>query len=213
MKTNTLVTFGFVLTISLSSCKKDSTNPTNSPNFTQLKVGNYWIYERFNVDSSGNATTTGIIDSCYVEKDTIINNNKYYKMIRPLVPGYSLSDGSVRDSSHYLVNHLGQIIFSSQNFTDTFRHYFITAGINDTISEVSIKMGDKNFIMSCPAGQFKTYSFKQTYRMYPNWDSQGNPRYMDTRYAENIGMVSETLPFFSSSPNYVQRRLIRYKVN
>ncbi|MBK9636818.1 MAG: hypothetical protein IPO63_03035 [Bacteroidetes bacterium] len=213
MKTITFITIGIVLTISISSCKKDSTNPTNSPNFTQLKIGNYWIYERYNIDGSGNATATGIIDSCYVEKDTTINNNIYYKVIRPEVLVSNADEKFVRDSLHYIVNEYGKILFSSQNFTDTFHHYYVTASTTDTVCEVSIKMADKNFIVSCPAGQFKTYSYKHTFLMYPNWNSQGSPRYMDTRYAENIGIVTETFPFFANSPNYVQRQLIRYKVN
>ncbi|MBP6511704.1 MAG: hypothetical protein KA347_03420 [Bacteroidia bacterium] len=213
MKTISLILIGVVLTTSISSCKKDSTPPTNSPNFTQLKVGNYWIYERFNIDSSGNATATGIIDSCYIEKDTSINNITYYKFIRPEVIGSFNNYNFVRDSSHYLVNQIGGILFSSQNFTDTFYHNFITANPGDTICEAFLKMADKNFMVSCPAGQFKTYSYKHTFLMYPNWDSQGNPRHIDTRYAENIGIVTETFPFFASSPNYTQRQLIRYKVN
>lgn len=213
MKRYTLILFSSLLTISFSSCKKDSSTPTTYPNFSQLKVGNYWVYERFNVDSSGNATATEIFDSCYVEKDTLINNISYYKVIRPEVPGSKYEDKFVRDSLHYLVNHNGQILFSSQNFTDIFYRYFVTASPTDTICEVIVKMADKDLNVSIPAGQFNTYSFKQTFNMYPNWSSQGNPRHIDTRYAENIGIVTETFPFYSINPNYVQRRLVRYKVN
>lgn len=49
--------------------------------------------------------------------------------------------------------------------------------------------------------------------MYPKWSSKGNLRHVDTRYAENVGIVSETLPFFVNNPNYIQRRLVRYKLN
>ena len=73
MKGTTLILFGVLMTFIFTSCTKDSTTQTPSPNFTQLKVGNYWVYERFNVDASGTATATGILDSCYVEKDTIID--------------------------------------------------------------------------------------------------------------------------------------------
>ncbi len=211
MKGTTLILAGVLMASVLTSCKKDSTTQTPAPNFTQLKVGNYWVYEQFNVDASGTATATGTLDSCYVEKDTIIDTTQYFKFIRPDVLGSTYSYKFVRDSLHYLVNSDGQILFSSQNFTDTFYNYFITAG-PDTVCEVFVKMADKNLPFNLPAGQFQTYSFKQTFNMYPNWSASGNPRYIDTRYTVNVGIVSETFPFFSSNPNYIQRRLVRYHV-
>ncbi|MBX7107640.1 MAG: hypothetical protein K1X61_03230 [Chitinophagales bacterium] len=216
MRTTTIVTLSIALTTAFSSCKKDITDPpasTTYPNFSQLKAGNYWIYERFDVDSAGNATATGITDSCYVEKDTMINNTRYFKVIRPAIAGTIYNDKFVRDSLHYIVNHLGQILFSSQNFTDTFYHYFITAGPADTVCAVVVKMADKNYLLNTPAGPFQTQSFKQSFAMYPKWSSQGNPRNVDTRYAENVGIVSETFPFYASNPNYIERRLVRYKVD
>ena len=152
-------------------------------------------------------------ETATLEKDTLINNINYFKVIRPEVLGSSFNDKFVRDSLHYLVNSVGQIIFSSQNFTDTFYSYFVTASLTDTICKVLVKMDDKNLSVSTPAGQFQTSSFKQNYIMYPNWANYGNTRQLDTRYAENIGIISETFPFYASDPNYVQRRLVRYKVN
>jgi len=204
--------FSIVLAIFLSSCKKDTSVPTSYPNFSQLKVGNYWIYERYNVDPFGNASTTGVFDSCYVEKDTLINNNSYYKVIRPQAFDSNFSYKFVRDSLDYLVNNQGQILFSSQNFTDTFYHDYITAATN-TVCELIVKMADKDLSVNTPAGQFQTSSLKQSFKMYPNWSDNGNLRTIDTRYAENIGIVTETLPFYLSNPNYVQRRLVRYKLN
>lgn len=202
------------LTTLFSACKKDCSNtPTTYPDFSQLKVGNYWIYERFNVDTAGNMTTTGVFDSCYIEKDTQINNATFFKVIRPQPLGAYYNTTFMRDSLHYLINDVGQILFSSQNFTDTFRHYYITAGVGDTVCEIILKMADKDFSVSTTAGVFTTSSLKQTFRMYPNFSGAGNPRYTDTRYAENVGVVTETLPFYSSNPNYVQRRLVRYHLN
>jgi len=214
MKLKAFISLGILLTIFLSSCKKDSFTPTTYPNFSQLKVGNYWIYERFNVDASGNATTVGIYDSCYVEKDTLINNNLYFKEIRSKGLGVNYSASFIRDSLHYLVNNDGQILFSSQNFTDTFNSYFVTAGAaTDTICQVVVKMADKELLVNTPAGSFQTYNFIQIFKMYPNWSDNGNLRTIDTRYSENIGIVSETLPFYLSNSYNTERRLVRYKLN
>jgi len=209
----TIIALSILISVIISSCKKESSTQNTYPNFSQLSVGNYWIYERYHIDSSGNATALGIFDSCYVDKDTLINSIRYFMVVRPEVPGSIYSDKFVRDSLHYLVNDLGQILFSSQNFTDTFYNYFLLAGPMDTICNVFVKMAEKNHTVSVPAGQFQTTSFKQTFKIYPRWAAQGNSRRIDTRYAENIGIVSETFPFYLTNPNYIQRRLVRYKLN
>ncbi len=213
MRNSGMLAFLLLLLVIIHSCKKNSPQPPPSyPDYSQLTVGNYWIYERYNIDSPGNATASGIFDSCYVEKDTQINNTAFFKVIRPQPLGAYYNTTFIHDSLHYLINEEGQILFSSQNFTDTFSHYCITAGA-DTVCEIVLKMDDMNFSTTTAAGTFTTSSLKQTFNMYPYWAYAGNPRYLNTRYAENIGIVTETLPFFSSNPNYVERRLIRFHLN
>ena len=80
------ITFPFLVIscVSLLICSCEKPDDDNDPitpaplvydNYSQLKVGNYWIYQRFEVDSLGIGTPTSVYDSCYVEKDTLINNN------------------------------------------------------------------------------------------------------------------------------------------
>lgn len=212
MKNQHLPVSALLLIATFFACKKDPSPVTEYPNFSQLKTGNYWIYERFNIDSAGNASATGILDSCYVEKDTMISNEKYFKLVSPQPYSSSYSSSYLRDSLHYIITSEGQIIFSSQNFTDTFSQYYITAGV-DTVCNVFTNMSNKDAAVTTPNGVFSTYTMKTTYAMYPNWAAAGNPRYLDRRYAENIGIVTETLPFYASIPDLVERRLVRYKLN
>ena len=201
------------------SCKDDEdNNPAPAPvypNYSQLKVGNYWIYQQFDVDSSGNATPKNVFDSCYVEKDTIINNTTYFKVIRPAPFPPSVDASYLRDSLHYTVTSEGKIIFSSQDFFTIFDEYYGFTGINqtDTIYKLTVKMTNKDWLVNVPLGNFQTSNYKINYQMFPNWSFAGNTRAMDTRYAKNVGIVTETLPFFASNPNYVERRLIRIHLN
>jgi hypothetical protein len=202
----------------LFSCKKDEPETINTKttpifyNYTQLEVGNYWIYQRYIVDSSGNATATELYDSCYIEKDTAINNKTYFKYVRPNYPG---DPGStfVRDSSNYLVNHDGKILFSSDNFTDILNDYYIIVSNNDTVCRVQEYMTDKDLVIETPAGQFTTSSFRSSYNLYPNYSPFGSHRETNTRYSLNVGIVSEILPFFIGNPNYTERRLVRFNVD
>jgi hypothetical protein len=203
-----------LLIVILSSCKKDDSGnqtPTTYPDFGQLKPGNYWVYQQFRIDTLGNETALNVFDSCYVEKDTLINGNIYHKVFRPSIfPGNDI--GYWRDSLHYIVTSSGKVVFSSQDFASVFDLHYITAN-TDTIAKVITKMDDKNLMVSTPIGNFITSNYKVSYNMYPAWSFNGSKRNINVRYAENVGIVIETLPFYASDPNYTERRLVRVHLN
>jgi hypothetical protein len=208
-----------LMTAIIYSCKKDTEPATTSetttyPNYSQLKSGNYWVYQQFDIDENGTATPKNIFDSCYVEKDTTINGKTYFKIVKP--KPYSSGEFDIsfqRDSLHYIVNSNGKIMFSSQDFSSIFDLYYIIASQSDTICKTTRQMADKNLTVTTPAGIFSTSNSKETFFMYPNWISGGNQRYMHTKYAENIGIITETLPIFAHDPRSVERRLVRYHIN
>lgn len=202
----------FLLLFASQACKKDNTTDTQTyPDYAMLTPGNYWIYERFSVDSNGNGSGTGLYDSCYVEKDTIINGNTYAKVHRALDSGSTNGPLLLRDSLHYIVTFNGAIIFSSEDFTTTFSYLVLTSP-TDTISEISSAMANKDMPFTTPAGTFVTSDFRTTYHMHHPYTDHGTNRYLHTRYAKNVGIVSETLPFYYFPTNYTERRLIRYHV-
>ena len=209
-----------MIAATLLSCKKEKEEPAPVlpvvyPNFSNLAVGNYWIYERFTLDTNGVYTTQNIFDSSYVDKDTVVNGNTFYKFNYIYYP-YSNSYVGVylRDSLSFMVNSFGDIRFSSEIFTDTFyTHYFKNSLIGDTISFIFSKMNDNNLSVSLPAGNYITKNYQTTYLMFPAHSQGGPVRTINNRYAENVGLVEETLIFFLSDPNYTVRRLKRYGRN
>ncbi|MGI8893159.1 MAG: hypothetical protein ACR2GN_06830 [Bacteroidia bacterium] len=208
-----------VLTILFAACKKDKpiepipTPPIIYPDYSQLKVGNYWVYQHYEVDSNGNSTALNVFDTCFVEKDTLINGNTYYKLFKPLyIPSLSYYL-IIRDSLHYTVTSSGEIIFSSEDFTSIFSEKYQFVSATDTLCLIITKMEEKDVIITTPAGNFITSNSKNIYYMYPPWNFAGNLRIQNTRYAKNIGVVSETLHFFVSNPNYTERRLVSYHLN
>ncbi|MBL7890721.1 MAG: hypothetical protein JNL24_14305 [Bacteroidia bacterium] len=224
MRKTTAITLG-ILSISLfaTSCKKDedpqpATTPTPTtntyPNYFKLETGNYWIYQQYDLDTLGNLTAKNVFDSCYVAADTIINGKNYHTLVKPkpYFPG-QIEKYHLIDSLNYVVDASGKIIFSSSDMTSIFATNYYMATASDTLCRAEIKMTDANTSITCDAGTFNTINAKETFYMYPNWQSAGSIRARNTKYAENIGMITETLPFFVSNPNYVERRLIRYHLN
>jgi hypothetical protein len=201
-KINLLILVLLVLSTACKKKKKEETQVTDK-NYGQLKVGNYWVYERFEIDTNGTATPMGVVDTCRIEKDTIINGKQYFKYVRPSFPGLD-QNTYLRDSLHYIVDQTGRKVFSSEDFNKVFRT-FIT-----TDYELQEWMTDIDYNFTTPLGTFKTINFQMIYTMVPQLQFFGSQRYMSTRYAENIGIVSETLPLFYTSPIVRERRLIDF---
>lgn len=207
----------------LVSCKKSTNAPEeeqaieparNYPDYANLKVGNYWIYERYSIDEFGNEVSMNSIDSCYVEKDTIMNGHLYHKYVGPDTGSLNVAM-YLRDSLSYLiVNQSGFVRFSSEDFTTVFASFISTSSNNDTIYKHHRKMGDKDMSITTPAGTFITSSMQDIFQIYPNYSPCINKtRIQNTRYAKNVGMVSQDLQIYSSNCGHLERRLIRYHFN
>lgn len=113
MKLLKLLTAGLAMSLCFISCKKKDAAPVY-PDYTQLKVGNYWIYERFLIDTAGNespySNTGPTYDSCFVEKDTVMSGKTYFKLWRTNAIGIPYCS-FLRDSLSYTIDQYGLIVF------------------------------------------------------------------------------------------------------
>ena len=207
-----------VMTLSalLLSCKKEKMPEIPGiayDNYSNLKVGNYWVYQRFTVDESGNETATSVYDSCYIEKDTVINSKKYFKYCS----SNGISVGSpgfpeyLRDSLHYIVNSAGNVLFSSWDYINNLHQSFHVENA-DTLVRYTMKMTDKDAVTSTPFGNFTTSNAQLELYTYPAFTFTVNPRYVNVRYAKDVGIVTKVLDFYWSLASYTELRLVRYHV-
>lgn len=197
----------FFLLILTISCKKEEINDNTQefPNYSQLKVGNYWVYERVRIEPDGTEIVEGI-DSCYISRDTVIRGNTYYEYVRPDFNEYYKH--LLRDSLQYIVDERGKLYFSS-NETDV---VLIDEILDETIAYTrELIPGIKE--ITVPAGTFNAYQVKETYYITtPSGNSEDRYNYYNYYYAENIGIVKENAPKFSMQSHNNERRLIRYYV-
>lgn len=210
----------YFLIIFLFSCKKDSIENPSGPivsrsgsfpldaNYFPLKIGNYWIYQQFVIDTNGIETPTNNFDSCYVKKDTLIKGKKFFILYRPPYLGIDTKQ-IIRDSSGYIVDHNGNKIFSSDNFVTSLFKNFKLIG-TDTLYTVECYMRDKDLMITVPAGSFPSMNACLQYRYNPFLKITKIKT--NFRYAANIGMVVETLPKFIIDHLNYERRLVRYKL-
>jgi hypothetical protein len=214
------------------ACKKDvivtyndrsfsTQKPVVYDSYLPLKVGSYWIYERFQVEQHGTSKSLNEFDSTYVVKDTMIRNNRFW-IIKWHDFLYQRDEHSIlRDSLHYIIGSNGKPVFSSQDFSTVFADFFQiefwpdSVFWPDTVCRQVLKMNDKDLIVETGAGTFTTSNMQRTIHLFPKYSKPGvnNPRYINKRFSKNVGIISETEPILVSAPFVRERRLIRYKIN
>jgi len=207
---------GFVI-ILFASCEKDDSNSINEivekTDYLPLDIGNYWIYQHFDIDSLGNETERDRIDSVIINRDTIINDNQYF-----ILEGtnYPYNGGAwdvieiLRDSCGYIVNEKGQIKFSEDNFSDILASKIEVIN-DDTIYTLTYQMEIVTNPVTIPAGEFEVLNFKGTVTTPQNIEGIKNPRYLNNLFSKNVGKVLQTY-FFVHSSIISEKRLVRYKI-
>jgi hypothetical protein len=201
----TIILFMSVLVASCSKCDDEMpTTKQSDPNFFPLSLGSYWIYDWIKIDTLGNETPYNRRDSIYIANDTVINNNNYRvlkgKAFYPPLPLF------YRDSSGFLVNERGALIFAPPQYAGSVL-------LSDTISSLAVIKYEtlRNPIpVSVPAGDFGCANFQGTMTSletnYP-W----GVRTMDNYYADSVGLVKSNI-FFYSMPDCLERRLVEYSI-
>jgi hypothetical protein len=208
MKKNWII-FTAIISIIAFSCKKDDeTTVTPKADYYQLKAGNYWVYQEYDIDTNGVVTTKDNWDSVYIEKDTIIGLYKYYKIWeKQFIFMPSQGSSFIRDSSGYLVGTSGIILCSDDNFTD-----ILFADTLDVVLAKRIgKMTGRDSIISVPADSFQSITNRMA--VIPVQPTDPNPtRYVYNSYGKGVGKI-KTHSFFYGAGNAFEARLVRYKVN
>ncbi|MBK8965571.1 MAG: hypothetical protein IPM36_02610 [Lewinellaceae bacterium] len=200
------------------ACRTDQPeSPAPNANYSNLAVGNYWVYDQYYLDTNGVYTPLGRTDSNFVEKDTLINGQLYFKLMEALPEGPLPGHRPVflRDSLHYIVDWQGTIRFSSENTVDTLTSRYFTAIYHppavDTFAFIFGKMETPDVQIQTPAGTFTAKNFRETYRMWPAYSNAGDTRRVDHHYVQDVGIVDETLYFYINNPEYyIVRRLTKY---
>jgi hypothetical protein len=199
----------------LTGCHKDVVNDTTVPEPTPVEIvdseGSWWKYEWFEIDQTGTAISLGMIDSFYVDGDTIINGNTLVH-----IGGVSSFYGTgphrfLRDSANCILNSYGDIIYSNQSTVDTSQIYTVTPLTAYTL------VGSNPTSYTVPAGTFTDVLENQTH-FYMTDGSDfacGNHWIQRKVYAEGVGLIMSQCAIISQvvdSCIYFEMRLIDYHV-
>ncbi len=202
------------LILSFNSCKKESQKVSETLNFEAyggLKVGQYRVYETYYIDQNGHETRDTInMDSVVITDQVTLNGNQYYRETH-FSNKIKIFDDYLRDSLHYMVNHRGQIYYSSLDFQIIFKSDFVIYG--DTVCKREFFMCDKDKITTIPAGSFQTITYRNKMYNYPKVNGQYPITNADMIYAKDVGLIFESAYSAGSIDTHSERRLVRYGKN
>jgi hypothetical protein len=201
---------------SLLSCNKEDDKEIKT-DYLPLRIGNYWIYQEYNIDTMGNEIARSKLDSVIIKRDTIINDKKYYVFEGTYYPFTNNKWGIIdilRDSSGYIVNQNGIIQFAENDFTNPIAYFahINHYDSNDTLFVMSHQMERIDNVIAVPAGTYdEVLNYKGTVVTSMNTPGILYPRYLNCYYAKGVGKIIYTY-FYIASPNIYEKRLLRYYV-
>ena len=186
------------------SCKKDETTYTPDPvpeaDYMQLKIGNYWVYHRVHIDATGSESPP-TVDSLVITDDTLIRGNKYYKKVYTGHEHVSF----YRDSSGYMINEMGKVIFSNHDFSNVIR----TDTIGPGLALAQYRMFDPDTLIQISLGTFEVLEFRgEVTAMDPQYPH--GTQYTHYYYSDGIGMIKNSNYFFNNPELKVEQRLIAF---
>lgn len=192
----------------LFSCQKNDEIIEPALNYMPLQIGNYWVWQHYSVDTLGVETALPKYDSSIIVRDTTIRGALYYIFEGYEAIGNTSSQSIIRDSSGYYVNSNGTIVMAENNFTDTLR-YNVQTNQGDTLFTSMYKMEKPDYSVTVPVGTYDVLNCLGTIKIIiPSLDTT---RYLNTYYADNVGMILSTY-FFFHSPTVYEKRLTKYHI-
>ncbi|MBL1279990.1 MAG: hypothetical protein COA33_006950 [Fluviicola sp.] len=198
-----------------SSCKKEDINSAGSSTqlgYFQSQPGTYWIYEWYSIDSNNVESSLGIVDSVFISGDTIIDG-EIYAVYNGGFHGNLSPESYKRDSSGYIVEPSGNILYSYVSFSDTLNTYS-EPGFWDTYSYMTKTPN----ITTVPAGVFSTIKYETLY-----YDPAGGAInncgdltfVMGSSYSSTVGEVKTRTGYFGEIQTlckFRERRLTSYYI-
>lgn len=203
----------FMSLFAIWSC--EDSNETTIPSgkdYFPLKVGNYWVYQTFRIDTLGNEfLESSKNDTITIVNESIINGYKYYG----IRDRHCLLNVNkiiyYRDSSDCIIDLNGKIILSTTNFTDTI-NIFTDQYFTNKYYTLSRKMEKTEEPITVPCETFyKVINAKQTLISNSKFRHVRNPRYLNSYYAPGVGHIISTYCYLLT-PEIYEERLVSYHI-
>lgn len=218
----TQLTVFCLLTFLIFSCSKDDPiecRPYNTEGIVDwdypTETGSFWVYEWFSLDSNGVETPMNNIDTVRIVGDSIVAGNTF-AVYEEQFFGNSYNTILRRDSSGFIINHLGQQDYSYVEFEEEYEPGTLNTGGLETLFLYNVMKDTRDSIISVPAGDFSAVDreIHFYYEGNPVLNPCGDTEFVDHRFhVPGIGEVKSTSYFvieFQTNCSTIERRLVEY---
>lgn len=181
-----------------------SHNPPQTPtaaDYMPLRVGNYWVYHIYIIDSVGTKTDGGY-DSMYISAKIVKGSRTYYTLNGIGQPM------NILDSVTETYDDSGHRIFSISDFTDTISRVYNS----QNKCWISYIMVNKDSQVTVSAGQFHCFDRLGKMLFDSSWKLKDRNRTSHYFFSKGIGVVYMTYQDLLDAKSYSQYQLERYKV-
>lgn len=172
--------------------------------YSQLEVGNYWIYDWYEVHPDGSETPMELRDTLQVEADTLIEGRTMFIRTGTFM-GQPRREILYDSISHLLTypERLPIFVFdSSQEFIRNF------GPVDAPISVGTYRQKTTVETIEVPAGVFDCINFQGTIESL-ELDYPHGTRFNNNLYARDVGLVQLTTQFYSQ-PSDLEMRLVDF---
>lgn len=172
--------------------------------FTMLEVGNYWIYEWYEIEPNGVTTILDRSDTVYISG--VINTGDKELFLREATFLGSARQSYLFDSANMIFTFPEREIYLTLD--NSIEQRKILGFADDPIATVIYSLEEGSDYVEVPAGRFECINFKGVIQPLRE-DYPHGERYNFNHYSEKVGLVSMRTQFYNS-PNDIEMRLVSY---
>ena len=214
-----------IVVLAFFSCKKEDAalepvceTEVTVNDYMPMKVGNFWVYEHVKIDSNGNESKLGLIDSIRITKKETLRGNEYYVFegTRQPIINHKGVVHKLRDSSGYLVNSGGNVLMSVVNFTDTIFKYRDPSDSNWVTKSYGIMETERTVVIE---GIGPVRVINAVGHFYHNPKRFPQAKELEVKfnnyYSKGVGLILDTYFWsheFFNSGSIIERRLVKYHI-
>ncbi|MBL7944803.1 MAG: hypothetical protein JNN32_01990 [Flavobacteriales bacterium] len=174
--------------------------------FSNLAIGNYWIYQRYRVDSADNVASVLTVDSIFISGDSVVNGETYWKVHRNVMtPNWTYL---WRDSAGYVVTEDHEVVFCA----DPMDQLIYTEVEGPVGVQLDYTVYSTPETITVEAGTFSAYRMQAEITSIGGFPELADWRSPRSYWAEDVGRV-RYYEFFAFDPLGIRYDLVRYDVS
>lgn len=179
------------------------TPPLEVASFSNLAVGNYWVYQQYSVDSADNVIQTLSVDSFFVTGDSVVNGETYAIVHRNTLS--PIGTELWRDSAGYVITADHEVVFCA----DPLDQLIYTEVRGPVGVQLDYTVYSTPESITVAAGTFSTLKMQAEITSIGGFPEMADWRRPRSYWAEDIGRV-RYYEFFAFNPLGNRYDLVRY---